>query len=1161
LLALPLLAAVKIKGTTGLHFDGEDFWRFRPYDADRDNEALISKPTTKLTSTNDPSTLYSAHNESWGIRVTNSDVAAYIDGGSPVPGLLKIRSPGDNNSNRIYLTNGRLSGGALTTKPQDTFLFDAKDVHSILFSPDNHWAVILSRQGNSSIIRPDGSWTYLPQPVSIGSWSAFSPDGTRFATAIKVSPDSNRVKVFASNGNYVNLGPSTAAIDHITYAANGTLGYQAMFANGDFRIVTARQNGDGDHHAGPAFAQTAGPWLTDDGIPVYEATTDGKTKLMIGHHAAEFPGVKVYNTHMKAGKVHFKAHMGDFKDTANLIGERLSREEAGPILENARAKLAAISTEEPVKRGGDIIDAIKNAARKSKGFMPLLPLLIGLGLGALANMSGDSHLIQGIKWLSPFLSPFLLAPLAITLKKSPDEPTDDNYNPPEPKDLLEAFFIKIRLPVARWPKARERVDALWKIAAPLTHMFGADATVELRLGPWWMTVKEPGKITMFIPIEALVDEDISLDVIAGGIFHEGGHVEYTITDGPEFAAFKNFIKNTGWKEQVFHLFNVLEDARIEKAKLRTLPGGKFYLDALARHYDKELLRTDHSGNTPTSDKETFDIEEFEKLKKIVPAIEFLDAMFRLRLTGIAMPDNEFVNPKALEKFKIALPHAIDFIEALPEKTWPNKREKIRAQAKAAVIFMENIAPHFIELLEESRDNLKNMPQQPSAQGTQKSQGDKGDKGNAPDLPPSGGEPGDNATDPGKAPAPNGEAQDQAPGKGGADKDENDADAKKQAEKMLKDYFDAFKEKHTPVCGKDHDHDKAGHGHDANESVALDPSQHTQAPGKAGGADARANPSAKGGLGSKGDYVPNMQGLKPMDPLDLAQAQKELAQIAAPKNVYERFMAAVAGLIEALDGRLENIWRRNAEPEPEKGHFDGDLDTYELLNSEMEQWSNYPRNWAIFEQQGEASKRKHFVSFLLDQSGSMSSVREPAEKFLTALLEVLERKGIDLQYGGFDDKYRLFKRFSHDPENPPKLSVTEKAALIELVNRTGHGSTHDTEAILRLLADAHKAGINLPVRFIAVGIGNEGMEHVGARYKRHVLVDPGNIDALPELLATKLEEVMRDNPHSHIVIIITDGRGYGPAAGRLSEVLERAETGGPAALLEDFKDDVLRSDLK
>ncbi|MEK6543311.1 MAG: hypothetical protein AABZ44_02625, partial [Elusimicrobiota bacterium] len=177
-------------------------------------------------------------------------------------------------------------------------------------------------------------------------------------------------------------GPTFDLTDNHHESNNGAFAaYRAYDAGGMQSMITII---DGIHHQGPKHNHARGPYFSQDNRLLYVGV-DGFTDTLFINGEAILSSAMDITDIIPLADGRIRVTLVDSRAEAitrtEITLERVDRH-------TDATRLKAISTETPTASPLTIVSSIKSAARKGKGFMPLLPLLIGLGLGALN--SGDT---------------------------------------------------------------------------------------------------------------------------------------------------------------------------------------------------------------------------------------------------------------------------------------------------------------------------------------------------------------------------------------------------------------------------------------------------------------------------------------------------------------------------------------------------------------------------------------------------------------------------------------------------------------------------------------------------------------------------------------------------------------------------------------------------
>ncbi|MBI4424501.1 MAG: VWA domain-containing protein [Elusimicrobia bacterium] len=544
---------------------------------------------------------------------------------------------------------------------------------------------------------------------------------------------------------------------------------------------------------------------------------------------------------------------------------------------------------------------------------------------------------------------------------------------------------------------------------------------------------------VFLPLREILDNLDKPEVLIGGVSHEAGHVYWTRFS--ELPAYEKMIEEERFPKAVHILFNVAEDLFEERVMGAFWPGLPFYLRKLHGHYRSDLLPSDLAGPGAGEAREPREPLPHELY------LEFIRAYW----TSGSFPALESIEKPEVRAAAAATQASIERLaRELPKRRAVTEERKLQDAERRFEQIRRELLPDYRRLLAMSEEQLK-REERDGQSGSGEGQGGDGD---------------------------------------------GRAEIERRARELARRYFPTHGDEDELARRRRERRQRQ----DRQDSVPLDPSRRQDSGGRDGedGQDGQAP--------RDGAPAPAQGGAEPGDPLskeeEALRRHQEARDAASPVGGYEENLLAVAPLIDAFWGRLEQLFAKNFRPAWE-GYFDSGQrpNIKRWMRSESRGWT-HPDDFKVFEKRREPARRDYKFRLLLDLSGSMTGMKKVlALRTAILFMEVLERLSIDYSILGFNDRVFLFKDFEPHGNEARKLPPDAKRELLADIEKTPTGMTKDTEAVIASLA-----GTDLPD-----GRRVQGLER-----------QPGE---------------------GRYLIVLTDGEGNGAASGELEQAVAKAAAQG------------------
>lgn len=253
-------------------------------------------------------------------------------------------------------------------------------------------------------------------------------------------------------------------------------------------------------------------------------------------------------------------------------------------------------------------------------------------------------------------------------------------------DELDGFLQAHGVPPADRPQARKTVEELWKVLSGVGVALGAEKSLEFRIGDWWSTDLESGQIN--IPMQEILKNLNDTPVLVGGIAHEAGHVYWTRYT--KLKDYQKLIKSAATPEAIHSFHNVLEDMWMEQAVGLRWPGAPFYIKSLHRKTRPDLAGT---GSVAISGG-------------LLPHEEFLEVLRQYWIMG-RFPDQAAVPHPAVREAMIKTRDGVArFMTLVPGERSPSEGQRVALSSQRFELVQRDIYPHYLALLEISKEQLK-----------------------------------------------------------------------------------------------------------------------------------------------------------------------------------------------------------------------------------------------------------------------------------------------------------------------------------------------------------------------------------------------------------------------------------------------------------------------
>lgn len=503
--------------------------------------------------------------------------------------------------------------------------------------------------------------------------------------------------------------------------------------------------------------------------------------------------------------------------------------------------------------------------------------------------------------------------------------------------------------------------------------------------------------------------------------------------------YETLMKGEEFPQAVHNLFNVLEDMFQERTQGRMWPGLPYYLTEFHTNYRGDLMNSDLAG--PDGGAREAEPAQ-DKPAELLPHEQYLEFLRAYWMAGKFPDPASLLISEVRQAAEATRESARRLGTELPLERRRSEPKKLEDAQRRYTLIHSEIYPAYKALLKMSEEQLRRQQQQ------------------------------------------QGQGQGQGQGRGqGSDKQQ----IEKRAEQIARKYF--------PTHGDEDELKKRREERKKQQSVPLDPKQRQEQrqgqQGQEGGQEGEEGEPSEG------------NGDQPSDPIDrLLERNRKVKKATTPSGTYEEHLLAIAALIDAFSGRLEQMFQKNLRPAWE-GYFKSGPrpNIKRWMRSESRGWT-HPNDFKVFEKRREPTRRDYKFRLLMDVSGSMrSDKKKNAARTLVLFMEVLDRLGMDFSIVGFNDDLHLYKDFDPNWDGVKKMAADAKRRLVLAVDGTSGGLTHDTEAIV---ASVH--GAELPG-----GVRLSGLEQ-----------QPGE---------------------GRYLIVVTDGEGNGPRAKDLEKVLADAAARG------------------